>query len=71
MVAADPYKTDSSGIVYFVYSTPIQLLFLLAWGKYKAYNAKHLVLFSIVFCVVAFLAHIALWFVYFGVGGRP
>lgn len=71
MVSNDPYKIDSSGVVYFIFSTPIQLLLLLAWGKYKAYNAKQLAFLTIIFSIVAFIVHIALWIVYFSVGGRP
>ncbi|WP_341217859.1 hypothetical protein [Neptunomonas phycophila] len=70
MVESDPYKTDSSGVAYFVYSTPIQLLILLAWGKYNSYNIKQLGKLTIIFCVIAFVAHITLWLVYFGAGGR-
>jgi len=70
MVEADPYKTDSSGVVYFVYSTPIQLLLFMAWGKYNSSNTKNLGGLAIIFCVIAFVAHVALWLVYFGAGGR-
>ncbi len=71
MVAADPYKTDSSGVAYYVYSIPLQILLLLIWGKHKTYNAKQLAFLTIIFCIVAFITHVVLWFVYFGVGGRP
>ena len=68
MVIANEF--NSNGVAYFVYSSPIQGILLLGWSKYKGYSFKQVLLLVVMFGLIAFLAHLALWFIYFGAGGR-